>query len=404
MKFLVRIFFSYSALVFFLSCNTNNEVEENHNLREIYLKSALENIKRNIRLSEIADEINYIKLETSGEAIINRIDRLVIFNNYIFICNKEQFFQFDNSGNFIRSFGSKGKGPGEYIYIRNFAIHPKLNLLSIYDSELAKVINYDLNGNFISEFQIDGYPNLIAYSKEGKLNASWVLPRYYYNEYYSINVYDNQGNILDKMLNRSNEGITAKNVGNVPSTSRTRFEYFNDTLSYWEVNYHSICRVVNGDIIPRYKIINNFTPKIEDFNTSQIQEDKFIVSDLIETSRYIFMTKGIYENDVYHVIYDKVHREVNAFQVSHEYPEIRLNSGFINDIDGGYPFLPLGLISKDKAYCTFFAYEMKNMLSDEFFAKVEFKNEDGHEQLLKILEDSNLEDNPIIMIVKLKSL
>lgn len=371
---------------------------------EINLGTALKKIRKNILLSEVAEEISYIKLETTEECIIEKIEKLVRFKDGVFISNESQFFQFDTSGHFIRTFGSIGKGPGEYIRIADFAIDAKSGQLSVYDNELSKIINYSLDGDFLNEFQIESYPSLIAYDSQGNLNASWVLPMFFYNENYAINSYDDNGKVSQKMLNRSDEDITEKNVGYIPSTSRTRFQFFNDTLSYWEINYPFICRLADGKVIPRYKIINNYEPEIEDLNTSQIQEDKYVFSDLIESSRFIFLTKGLYKKDVYHVLYDKVNKTANAFQIKHESPGIRLNAGFINDLDGGYPFLPLGLVSKDQAYGTFLPFEMKNMLSDKTFSAVKIKDKDKNADFIQLIEASNAEDNPIVMIVKLKSI
>lgn len=390
--------------LFLNNCSSDDPVGNKNEIPKIDLGVALKNPVKNIPLSQIADKIDYIKLETCEECLIDRVEKLLIHGNHLFIAQREKLFLFDVDGKFVRSIGSNGKGPGEYLRVRDFTIHPTADQLSIYDSEQFKIIHYDLDGNFIREFKIDDYPSLIAYSPEGDLYASWVLPMYFYNDSYNINIYDSQGEITRQLMKRTEDGITEKTVGHIPSTSRTRFEYFNDTLSYWEVNYPAICRVVDGKTIPRYEIIKNFKPGDEEYFDGQIQEKKFYASDLVETSRFIIMTKGLYQNNVYHVLYDKDQKKANAFYIGHQDMRTRLNSGFINDIDGGYPFLPSGVIAKDVLYGIFYAYDMKNKWADEFFSQVEVKDEKGRQELLQLLEGATDTDNPIVMLVKMKSL
>lgn len=366
---------------------------------------ALKNSKKDVLLSSIADRVEYIKLETNEACIIDKIEKLVLYQDNIFIANATQFFKFSKDGEFIKRIGTIGKGPGEYIKIMDFAINSKKKVVSIYDIDLRKIINYDLEGNYLEEFLLDSQPTLIAYDKSNRLNAAWVLPDFFYNNQFNFSIYDTLGQVSEQFYDRKNIGITAENASLIPSTSRTRFEYFNDSLSFWEINLPYIGRIKDGQFIPRFNLAQDFKPELLERNSTNIVADQFIFSDLIETSRYIFFTKGIYQNDAWHIIYDKLTKNINSFNLTHTSPNVRLNGGFLNDIDGGYPFLPKGLASKDEAYCVFYAYELLDLLQEEPFSKITKTSMDGGKaKLLELVENATLQDNPIVMIAKFKSL
>jgi hypothetical protein len=71
---------------------------------------------------------------------------------FIFIQDWEQLLQFDREGNYIRNFLKKGKGPGEVEYVRNFCIFN--GDLVAHDTQLNKILWFDMNGNLVKEFRI----------------------------------------------------------------------------------------------------------------------------------------------------------------------------------------------------------------------------------------------------------
>ena len=102
-------------------------------------------------LSEIADKIKVIPLELTDESIINpdRIIRVLQIDNNVIIAENSKILVFSIDGKFIRSIGSRGQGPGEFITVRNITVDEKNNRLFV--NSQSKLICYDLNGNYLKE-------------------------------------------------------------------------------------------------------------------------------------------------------------------------------------------------------------------------------------------------------------
>ena len=152
----MRQYYCYLFVLGYLLFSCNNGTN-NSELLEIPV-----DIDQNysLPLSEIA-EITAIELELTDESLINpqqmNIKRIILFDNNVIIAERKKILVFNTDGKFVRSIGSKGQGPGEYIDIRNLAMDKKNKRLFVNAS--PKIICYDLDGNFIresSKIQQDG--------------------------------------------------------------------------------------------------------------------------------------------------------------------------------------------------------------------------------------------------------
>ena len=103
-------------------------------------------------LSEITEEITQIKLELTDESIINpdKVRKVFLCDSLVFIAESEQLLVFGIDGKLVRSIGSKGQGPGEYIFIQGFTFDEKNKVIYVINNRI-QIISYDLNGNFFKE-------------------------------------------------------------------------------------------------------------------------------------------------------------------------------------------------------------------------------------------------------------
>jgi len=155
-------------LFFFLSFSCGNKSKSSESI-EIPKKISIDavdaqplnlleipvNIDQNISLSlsEITEEMTVIEPELTNESLISpkpgNIRRILLCDNNVMVVERDKISVFDNSGKFIRSLGSKGQGPGEYIRIQNMAIDEKNKRL--YINTRLNIICYDLNGVFLKK-------------------------------------------------------------------------------------------------------------------------------------------------------------------------------------------------------------------------------------------------------------
>lgn len=107
-------------------------------------------------ISEVlSDSIDIIPLEVTENCLISDIKKLEFYKNRIFISDRinAKIFVFDSEGNFLRSIGKQGRGPGEYSYMGDFSF--KGDSVIIQDLSRKKYIVYDLYSSGYREILYD---------------------------------------------------------------------------------------------------------------------------------------------------------------------------------------------------------------------------------------------------------
>jgi len=113
-------------------------------------------------LSEIADSIVYVKLETKDCCLLGHITDLKFKNDYYYVADKSNsIFKFDRLGNYVSKIHKFGQGPEEYVFIQSFDID-KYNNIHILDLRLRKILKYDRDFNFVSSTRIEDFPRDFA--------------------------------------------------------------------------------------------------------------------------------------------------------------------------------------------------------------------------------------------------
>jgi hypothetical protein len=148
-KILIQVvFFS-----FFFSCTNRLEKQKNH------LTSAekiVVDIESNTVVPDsLISKIELIPLKFMKESAINEISKIENYKERFYILDQAQrdIKIFDNKGNFINKISRIGKGPGEYIMLRDFTIIENKNLLALTAQEKNSILLYNLNGYYSSEIK-----------------------------------------------------------------------------------------------------------------------------------------------------------------------------------------------------------------------------------------------------------
>ena len=140
-------------LLLFLSACSGKKESRNTIIQEsIDVAEVFEN-KKELRLSQFATEASYIKLETNPDCLIAMVGNLRLGKKYLVLSNGFQgkIFLFTSTGKFIKTIGSMGKGPGEYISISGLEIDEEEKYLFLTDNGQKRLIRYGLeDGSAIS--------------------------------------------------------------------------------------------------------------------------------------------------------------------------------------------------------------------------------------------------------------
>src|SRR5690554_4220450 len=113
----------FGLLLFIAACSGPNTIH-NISLNVIDVAGSL-NSDRVVNISEIADTVEYIPLETMDESLVGKLQKNNIFFErglFYLILESGEIALFDYSGLFIRRFGKLGRGPGEYIQIADLDV------------------------------------------------------------------------------------------------------------------------------------------------------------------------------------------------------------------------------------------------------------------------------------------
>jgi len=210
-------YFLISGFFFFLCYNETKQ----DGLPEISVD--IDNITSQLLLSNFAESITSVGLELTDESLIHpgRLMRIILTEEKIFIAQRENIIVFDKTGNFIRSIGSKGQGPGEYISIQNMTVDEKNKRLFV--NSATKIICYDFNGNVLKDhsvFQSNNYGNQIHdinYINNELLAVVWTVGEDdEHGIFNQAQVYrmDNEFQITDSCSIMKKYGVTSTSFNN----------------------------------------------------------------------------------------------------------------------------------------------------------------------------------------------
>ena len=111
-----------------------------------------------LNLSDYAESVEYIPLETNDSVLISKIDQIAFEDGAIVI--KDDYYSckiFDENGKYRCSVGRLGEGPDEFITIRRIDLIPGANQLFM-EAVPQKYFLYDTEGNLIQHIQYPNYP------------------------------------------------------------------------------------------------------------------------------------------------------------------------------------------------------------------------------------------------------
>lgn len=420
------------------SINTPLKEEKRDSLIIIDIESALQDdiSSSNFFLSDVASDLEFVKLELNNRSMIRNIRNILIGDKYILVDDyTEGVFLFFKNGIFVSKIGKKGQGPKEYLYIWQAILDEKRGEVVLYTNNGFKV--YDLNGEYKRII-----PNVkredLFYSYEHKIilwKDHWFLneklpvveePK---EDLWTFAIVDTLFTMKKKYNNPSLNDQTNNIIANrAPLNGWKNYwlEYF-ASLDFYGGDFKM--KYYDGDTIYKFNVVDSlFHPEYilelgdrPSFETSHqwIKDVEFFkylwAYDFFESAQFIYIVV-CKSNYLYNVRYDKITSDIVVVKSENIVRERRLigSPGYIlrnrhtdfelvNDISGGIPF-----VTRYKSTCgKYWIDEIKpSDLIDEVdvddLKKEVVKNTDCKEKLLRLLKEMDEDDNPILVIATLK--
>jgi len=345
---------------------------------------------------------------------------VLLKDSFIFISagSRRNYYVFDRNGKFLNPIGTIGKGSGEYLLASDVFLNQ--DKPTIFIADFRSILEYEFNGNFVGSFQkprLDG---------ETLWDCSYVggnlfVGQFYYDGKckYKYALFDRNGNIIKGFpshyfFNRDRESASTFERALKPARVDDRMylmDYVNDTIycltnaalqpayifdfgkySYpWEALSKNISPQGN---LPYISMWSWFVGTPNFFFYSLIVPNIFsrpkarpIFFDRKEISTNVFV-QGIYN----------ISENTNILLNTDQY----FQKGLINDINGGLSFIPQYYAGNGLVTGLWQAEDMKEILTEEYFSTIEIKDRQAHQKLREVLKKLDWEDNPAVVIAKLK--
>lgn len=389
----------YLPLLLLLVCGCQ-EIEVFEPNKHIEVFNAIDSCEKRIDLSDIADSISYIKLQ-SDSLTIGAIKEINFVDSLVFISDEFNIYCFDNYGTFIRRILNSFEVSEKRIHISSFTINHKKELIYLLDSRNSKFHIFDFFGNHIFDFSASHFDSQIASINEDYLVSSTMKAHLKGNKNFQLNIINTDLKYVSKKLDFSDYKIPRFSVCGLGN----HFYYFNGILSYWDYLSNSIYRIPNeNEVRPEYIFdLGPYQPPLEWLcgetdpkkvkETRKMLEKYLVVSNVKESENYLFIY-GIYNSRRQHIVYNKAQKSFSRIKIEWSL----FDQGFFNDIDGGFPFWPKGSIDESTMYSWIEPYQFAKFKNHYLYYDLFFKN--GN--ITKTNQDFDITSNPWLMIIHLR--
>lgn len=387
MKFITqqRLILNTVVIIILLSCNYDSNRKNEINLLSI------EN--RKLSLSDFADSIKYIPLD--GTILIKFINKIEIDDSlFIISTSPDGILIFNYDGKLVRKIGKIGRGPSEYLNGVNFTIDKLKNNILVYNG-MGNVLKYDYLGNYLGNFSL---PTEITIGKIDFYNAtlmiSYPLITSKVKQCSQFLIIDSLANIIIDQKN-TNYFFTSDAL----SFTSTLTYYFKNNVHYWNQYNDTIYQLDNSLIKKKYilkkgkyKLTPEFVSNIKDFKNL---ENFIVIRDILESRKYLFFIYDLFNRQNL-TIYNK-EAQITFSTIKLDNNEFRL----INDLDNGVSFCPQIIFERNGN--EYMAMEVGSYELLEHIKDINLSNKSSSLELRRLSYSLNENDNPLLMLVRLKN-
>ena len=363
-------------------------------------------------LSDIVEDVEYVKLETTDDCLLAGTARVFITNDDIYTLNNYsdyKLLRFDRkTGKFISQIGSIGQGPKEMI--KPGFVFAKDSLVYVSSSISDKVYIYTNENQFIrsvpfckdrSSFE-DGVGQTISVIDHQYIvrHPGQLQSQFNYNQYMAAEVIDMNSNRLFAMRDTSDVYGIMLTLDWDP----IRW-YYEGNINFYNEPDRTVYAVTKDSIIPRYhfNLGDNKWPVMDGKLTKEfIKHIKF--KSFRETEDYLYL----YWNQREKGYFARFNKKTETLDVQEQEKLwgrtwILKVPGLKNDIDGcnlNVDFIRL--MDEQSSIVVMISATGKEDNIKVLKESQDVKFPEKRQQLLKLLEEMGEEDNQILAIYKLK--
>lgn len=351
-----------------------------------------------LSMSELFSDLKYIKLETNQQSLIAQVSKIIPLKEQLIIVDKmaTQILIFGKDGQFIKSIGKRGSGPGEFAGIEDVAVDEKDNRIYVLDNSGQQIFIFNLQNEYCGKKNIDFIAREIEF-----IDNNILICYCDYAANVNFEKKDMRPNLFLLDINSMEETpllYTPSDIGvqEVNSPFSALSAYNDGCACLFDILTNSVYIIDSDGITNSYKC--NFGEKEETLKNDYIDKLRkqqlgaeqitpgasyaptyITVTSCISCTDYLLLTAINYSNgNVYQIAYSPESKKCLYAKANRIYP-------LENDIDGIVPFVP-------------YASDNKNIYGViESYQLIE-----GNGNVSKIIGNIKEDDNPVIVIAETK--
>lgn len=356
----------------------------------------------NLGLNEIAESIEYIPLEMKDDCVIGEHVCFDFDETHIIIgfYNCETVYLFDRKGHFIRTISTRGQGPQEFIGLHNIFLDSDHVIIA----DMSKAHFFDKQGKFIctSSFSVDDRKTAFYFNEQ----FLRIAESYNFRDstYHVYEIYNQTGDLIKEAIrsipiplkkdDRWRISYKCKDINPVyiyQNKLHVR-EYLNDTIYIVnEQNQFKPKFVIN---LGKYKVTPEIQSDIKHFENKVT--NKVFITDIVETSDKLLM-HYFYKWKLHSCYYDKKEHKVYKFA----------SDGYLNNYDGGIDFFNISTRHGQKNNYIGISFQANEFIEKGEKCLSKKRTAKGPKSAIDrfrylVTKKVDVEDNPVLMIVKLK--
>ena len=401
-------------------------VQKKEKVERIDIEGNIKNF-HHLNLSDICHDIEYIILETNNLCLINEIKYLEVSKKYILIYDWEKCLLFSRSGNFLTQISREGRGPGEYSHPGQIRIiddeifipDANRNIIRIYSTKGNFIENVESPGKFTNQFQINNYLPITD-------SLFFVqIPNLTGLESTRVSLINRKGEVL---INYENTTFFNREKPRFDSSDlAAQFYIFSNKIRYKELLNDTIWQIEQNKLIPIYvfdrgkfgtpnyirglpmKIFHDeitksiFINNLYEMKSYIILKTNFMKQYPFEFFSHSLLAGDFFEKSPHNIlgVYNKLGKKFFFIEPTNIRDQI-CPTGIENDIDGGINFIPEYKLGDTSLVSWLNAYDLKTYTSSKTFLISTPKYPEKKKELEQLANSLNENDNPILMLVKLK--
>lgn len=290
--------FSFHILlaVFLFGC-TNQKPE----LHEIRIKS---NNSGDFDISEIADSVIAIPLETGDSCLLSFVRKVKFSKDFIYIADTRSLYRFDHKGRFINHVIRIGRGPGEIIAFYDFFVEQNTDIINVF--AYKKIVRLHSDGRIIQEIPVTGFSEQIQMIDSSFLVHTCDFGIPYDDGKYNVSkmVRFNKEFIPEDTLiiqNLTTEAASADPTAVFYSHSNNKTYFYYPSSLIEPISRDTLFILENYVMIPAYKL--RFEEELYELNRTQKFDKekppfkKFRINSIFVSSSFIFSSISVENND-----------------------------------------------------------------------------------------------------------